>query len=292
MKKLLLPVSIIVFAMGILSFNESNQVGFRAAPLNSNGPSGGQSGAPGEQNCTSCHSGSTQNGTTENQLLVNNDIGFGITQYTPGATYSVNLSMASNPAKKGFQVTALNASNAMAGNFTAGANTQIKTSTIAGGQRKYATHKSSSNTLATQTWNWTWVAPTTNEGNVTFYVATNKANNNGNDNGDIIYLSQHIFTAENGAQVEELKTESTFSAGYSSAADGILLEFSSLSIEPTSVNVVDLNGKSVYSKNLGLSSVGLNKEWLFMPKQVKNGLYVVHFFIGNKPYSATVSIQH
>lgn len=292
MKKLIFPLAILTITTGLFSFRSARLEGFQIAPLDANGPGGGKTGAPGEQNCTSCHSGSAQNGTTENQLLVNNDIGFGITQYTPGATYSVNLSMASNPAKKGFQVTALNAANAMAGNFIAGANTQIKTSTISGGQRKYATHKSSSNTSATQTWNWTWVAPTTNEGNVTFYVATNKANNNGNDNGDIIYLSQHIFTAENGAQVEELTTESTFSAGYSSAADGILLEFSSLSIEPTSVNVVDLNGKSVYSKNLGLSDVGLNKEWLFMPKQVKDGFYVVHFFIGNKPYSATVSIQH
>ena len=81
----------------------------------------------------------------------------------------------------------------MAGNFVAGANTQIKTATISGGQRKYATHKSSSNTSATQTWNWTWEAPATEQGAITFYVATNKANNNGNDNGDIIYLSQHVF---------------------------------------------------------------------------------------------------
>ena len=200
--------------------------------------------------------------------------------------------MASNPAKKGFQVTALNAANTMAGMFTAGANTQIKTSTIAGGQRKYATHKSSSNTSATQTWNWTWVAPTTNEGNVTFYVATNKANNNGNDNGDVIYLSQHIFTVENGAKVEELKTENTFSAGYSSAKEAIFIEFSTLTIEPTSVNIVDLNGKSVFTKNLELSNTGLNKQWVALPKHIKEGIYVVHFFIGNKPYSATISIQH
>ena len=37
----------------------------------------------------------------------------------------------------------------MAGTFTAGTTTQIKTATISGGQRKYADHKSSSNTSST-----------------------------------------------------------------------------------------------------------------------------------------------
>ena len=290
MKKLILPIALLSIA-GLFSFRTAHFEGFQSAPLDSNGPGGGKTGAPGEQNCTSCHSGSAQNGTSENQLLVNNDIGFGITQYTPGATYTVNLSMASNPAKKGFQVTALNAANTMAGMFTAGANTQIKTSTIAGGQRKYATHKSTSNTSATPTWNWTWVAPTTNEGDITFYVATNKANNNGNDNGDIIYLSQHVFTAENGAAVAELDKESSFSAGYSSDKDALFIEYSSLTIEPTHINIVDLNGKSVYSKNQGISSIGLNKQWVVLPKQLNDGIYVLHFFVGNKPYSTTIRIQ-
>ena len=118
MKKIFFPLSLAFLIIGICSFETNDSSGFQAAPLNANGPSGGQAGAPGEQNCTSCHSGATQNGANENLLVVNNDIGFGITQYTPGASYTVNLSMASNPAKKGFQVTALNAANTMAGNLS------------------------------------------------------------------------------------------------------------------------------------------------------------------------------
>ena len=86
MKKAVLPLVLILLAFSVLSFKNKDLRGFQAAPLNSPGPSGGYSGAPGEQNCTSCHGGATQDGSTENQLLVNNDIGFGITQYTPGAT--------------------------------------------------------------------------------------------------------------------------------------------------------------------------------------------------------------
>ncbi len=291
MKKLILPISLLVFGLGALSFKSKQLEGFQAAPTDANGPAGGKTGAPGEQNCTSCHSGATQNGNTENQLIINNDIGFGITQYTPGATYTVNLSMASNPAKKGFQVTALNGANEMAGNFVAGANTQIKTATISGGQRKYATHKSSSNTSATQVWNWTWEAPATEQGAITFYVATNKANNNNNDNGDVIYLSQHVFLNDD-ASIDESVKENNFTAGYSPEKDAILVSFSSLSIVPTSLNLVDLQGKSVYAKKLGATQAGKNQEWISLPQHLPNGMYVVHFFVGNNAYSAPISIQH
>ena len=291
MKKVLLPLSLIALTFGIFSFRNSNPQGFQAAPTNANGPSGGQSGAPGEQNCTSCHNGATQDGSAENLLILNNDLGVGMTQYTPGATYTVNLSMASNPTKKGFQVTALNGANAMAGNFVAGANTQLKTATISGGQRKYATHKNTSNTAATQVWNWTWVAPATSEGAVTFYVATNKANNNNNDNGDVIYLSQHVFLNDD-ASIDESVQENNFTVGYSPEKDAILVSFATLSIVPTSLNLVDLQGKSVYAKKLGATQVGKNQEWVSLPQHLPNGMYVVHFFVGNKAYSAPISLQH
>lgn len=291
MKKVLLPLSLIALTLGNFSFRNLDSQGFQAAPLDNNGPAGGKTGAPGEQNCTSCHSGATQDGSAENLLILNNDLGMGTTQYTPGATYTVNLSMASNPAKKGFQVTALNGANAMAGSFVAGANTQLKTATISGGQRKYATHKSTSNTSATQVWNWTWVAPANSEGAVTFYVATNKANNNNNDNGDLIYLSQHVFVNDD-ASLDESVKENNFNVGYSTEKDAILVSFSTLSIVPTSLNLVDLQGKSVYAKKLGATQVGKNQEWVSLPQHLPNGMYVVHFFVGNKAYSAPISLQH
>lgn len=291
MKKIILPIALFTVSLGIYSFRTQEVKGFQAAPTNANGPSGGQSGAPGEQNCTSCHNGATQDGSAENLLILNNDLGMGMTQYTPGDTYTVNLSMASNPAKKGFQVTALNGANAMAGNFVAGANTQLKTATISGGQRKYATHKNTSNTAATQVWNWTWVAPATSEGAVTFYVATNKANNNNNDNGDVIYLSQHVFTNDD-ASVNETQVENNFSVGYGVEKEELVISFSTLSIVPTSLNLVDLQGKSVWSKKLENASLGQNKEFVALPKHIPNGMYVVHFFVGNKAYSAPISIQH
>ena len=53
MKKLILPISLLVFGLGALSFKSKQLEGFQAAPTDANGQAGGKTGAPGEQNCTS-----------------------------------------------------------------------------------------------------------------------------------------------------------------------------------------------------------------------------------------------
>jgi hypothetical protein len=205
MKKLLIPVVLFTTSLGFFAFRSelSNQNQFHKSPLNGGGSPAARTGAPGEQNCTACHSGSTQAGTTENVFTVLDANNNPVSSYILGETYTVNLAMASNPSKKGFQSTVLSGTNAMAGNFTAGTTTQVNTSTVSGGQRKYANHKSTSNSSSTPLWSWTWTAPATNVGNVTFYVSSNKANGNNNDNGDVIYLSQHVITAPSTAGIEE-----------------------------------------------------------------------------------------
>lgn len=163
--------------------------GFEKSPKNSGGAAPGMTGAPNESNCTQCHSGSILNGASENMLTILDGV-TPVNTYTPGQQYNVNLLMSSNPTKRGFQATALTASNGMAGGFTG----QAGNTTINGGVKKYANHTSLSNTSANApSWTWTWTAPAAGAGPVTFYVATNKTNNNGNDNGDMIYLSQHII---------------------------------------------------------------------------------------------------
>lgn len=149
-------------------------------------------GAPNESNCTQCHSGSVQNGDTENVLTILSG-GTPVNTYIPGQQYTVNLLMSSNPVKRGFQATALTTTNTMAGGFTG----QSGNTSINGGAKKYANHTSGSNTsVNAPSWTWTWTAPAAGAGPVTFYVATNKTNNNGNDNGDMIYLSQHVIQEE------------------------------------------------------------------------------------------------
>lgn len=288
-KRYILPLAACVIA-GTFSFNESgiSKVEKFILPnghnINAGGASAGKTGAPGETNCTACHSGTAQNGSSENILTVLSG-STPVTSYTPGSSYTIALVMSSNPAKKGFQATVLNSSNQMAGTFVASSNTAINGTT-----KKYANHKSTSNTSATTAWGWTWTAPSSDDGDVTFYIATNKANGNNNDTGDAIYLSQHVITSNVGL-IEQTQEESNFSAAYSPSNNMLILNFTTLSVGEMSINMMDLNGKSVFVYNLGNSQIGENKEKLVLPSDLKNGIYVVNFFVNNKAMSAKIMVQ-
>lgn len=293
MKKLLIPSVLLTASIGFFAFkSELNDLNkFHKSPLNSNGISGGKAGAPGEQNCTSCHSGSTQAGTTENVFTVLDGSNNPVSVYTLGETYTVTLAMSSNPTKKGFQATALTASNVMAGDFTAAASTQINSATISGGARKYANHKNSSNSSSTPLWSWTWTAPSTNVGDVTFYVASNKANGNNQDSGDQIYLSQHIVSAPSTSGIEENEIKTFFKASFNSEKNGVQLHFNSFKADRNYVNIVDLTGKSVVTKNLGISKIGENSEFISFPTQLPKGYYIVNMFLNNKAFSEKIIVQ-
>ena len=200
---LILP-AVALLMSGFAYFSvDSSQHGFMRSPKNSGGVSPGMTGAPNESNCTQCHSGSVQNGDSENILSILDGV-TPVNTYTPGQQYNVNLLMASNPVKKGFQATALTATNNMAGGFTG----QAGNTSINGGVKKYANHTSLSNTsAAVPSWIWTWTAPAAGSGPITFYVATNKTNNNSNNNGDVIYLSQHVIQEASNSNVSEEEEE-------------------------------------------------------------------------------------
>lgn len=289
MKKVYLSLIAPLVIVGVISFQQSSDFSVEkylaknGHILNASGAPAGQTGAPGEQTCTGCHSGTALAGANENTLVVAN----GTTPtlvYTPGMTYNILLTMASNPSKKGFQATALTSSGAMAGTFTAGLNT-----TISGSTKKYANHNSMSNNSGTPGWLWTWTAPSTNVGNVTFYVATNLANGNGSDSGDKIYLSQHILTSTAG--VEELATSTNFTAAYSPENNAAVVKFTSLTVGDMYLNLVDLNGRSVFTANLGTAQIGDNKEVIALP-ELKNGIYVANFFVNNHAMSARLMVSH
>ena len=252
---------------------------------NSGGAGAGRTGAPGEQTCTACHSGTAQDGSNVNLITLLQGA-TPVNSYVPGSTYTVALSMSTAATKKGFQATVLDETGNMAGNFTAGLNTQVNGTT-----RKYANHTSTSNTSSTSLWGWTWVAPASNVGDVTFYVATNEANNNGNNNGDVIYLSQHIFSSQSGAGIEEDELDNNFTAGYSSSKNSVVISCNTLVSGVMSMNLFDMNGKLIYSQNLGQSIPGQVKENVQLPTAIESGMYVVNFFIDNKAYSSNIYID-
>jgi hypothetical protein len=275
--------------IGTLSFQKSGnfsigKITASTVHRNANGAAAGKTGAPGEQNCTACHTGTALDGSSENILTVLQGA-TPVTSYIPGQTYTVALAMASNPAKKGFQATALTSTDVMAGTFTAGSNTSVN-----GTAKKYANHTSTSNTSAIVLWGWSWTAPSSDVGPVTFYVATNKTNNNGNDSGDAIYLSQHVIGSSAGL-VEDSKVEMNFSAGYNPLNKQLTLSFDALNGGDFTLNLVDVNGRTVYYQSIGKAIEGKNQHIVTLPDHLKEGMYFVNCFVGNRPMSAKVMLR-
>ena len=84
-------------------------------------------------------------------------------------------------------MTGLDAANAKAGSFTAGTDSEIQTSS----EKEYINHSSAS----VSSWTFDWTAPATDVGDVTFYLASNKANGDNSTSGDDIYLSELLISA-------------------------------------------------------------------------------------------------
>ena len=167
-----------LFGVTFLAFVFISSSGGRATSANS-----GNTGAPGETTvCANCHSanafspsisiGVFETGTTN-----------AITEYTPGTTYDVQVTVAATsgtPAGYGFQIVALkNTGNSPVNTWSMPAsNVQIET--ISSG-RQYAEHNgvSTSNTFDMQ-----WTAPAMGSGSVTLYSAGNAVNGGGSTAGD------------------------------------------------------------------------------------------------------------
>lgn len=187
----------------------------------SNGPGGGYTGAPSEGDCTSCHAGTLRTaGAKWGRIrLIDNFTGNG---YIPDSTYTLAVSYReSGRSKFGFQITCLNSSNAPAGTFTAtSTRAQRVTRTINSLTREYIEQSSSGTSGVTSDstiWFFSWKAPSTNQGNLTFYVALNATNSNGQNSGDSIYTkrftvgpSSLLPTAKAGADASSTCTNYQF----------------------------------------------------------------------------------
>ena len=290
MKKTYILSSLVLASIGFFAFQESNTSivqDFSKEHRFSGGGIAGKTGAPGESNCTDCHSGSTLSGATENSFfLYDNGLNV-VTSYVPGDTYTATLQMASAPAKAGFSSTTLDASDVKAGTLI-GASIG-GTQNFADSGRDYVSQTGSSNTSAD--WAWSWVAPTTSAGDVTFYIATNATNDDGTTSGDMIYLSEHVITVSSTQGINETSNEANFTAGYNATSNKLMLDFTTLAIGDMNLNLVDMNGRSVFTYNLGTSESGSNNETIALPSSLNDGMYVVHFFVGNKAMSANILVK-
>jgi hypothetical protein len=156
----------------------------------SHGPPPSYTNAPGESNCTACHT----------SFDLNSGPGHVTISGLP-AVYSSNqevlVSVTTNHPDGflyGFELTAIDASGAQAGTLVATdtANTQLKSAEVAGHTRQYIEHTFAGAfpvEFNQRTWTFKWIAPAASAGPVTFYAAGNGANGDSESTGDYIYTT-------------------------------------------------------------------------------------------------------
>lgn len=148
-------------------------------------PPDGNTNAPGESNCTSCHGTFPLN--SGSGLL---SLGGLPAAYEPGETYDLTLTLSDPDALRwGFQLTILEAGGASAGQIAV---TDSGTQTSASGDRSYLQHNAQGTapgTSGAKSWTFQWTAPAAGNGDVALYVAGNAANNDGGSGGDRIYAT-------------------------------------------------------------------------------------------------------
>jgi len=158
-------------------------------------------GAPGELNCTACHSQTLVNSDPAGQLTISVPGSNGF--YAPGATYTVvvQLNYTGRP-RFGFAVAARRAGTEFVsvGTFSGSPALGLQIT-------DYVTH-----TLATiqgngsKEWRFDWTAPTTSVGKITLYVAGVAANGDAEATGDRVYTqSVDLFPAATSVKKESLK---------------------------------------------------------------------------------------
>ncbi|MBK0402234.1 T9SS type A sorting domain-containing protein [Adhaeribacter sp. BT258] len=203
----------------------------------SSSPPAGHAGAPGEMTCamSGCHTG-TVNAGGGSVALVNPPA-----NYTPGATYTMQISVTdANKTRFGFELVALRSNNQQAGTImlVSSTNTALQTQ----GAKTYLSHRNAS---ATNTWTFTWLAPATNVGPVTFYMAGNAANGNNTTSGDNIYTASKVLTpAATNTGIKEDKAAAV-KVFPSPASASLNLDFPE---KPQTVKVLDLAGREVFNQ--------------------------------------------
>ncbi len=172
----------------------------RTSPTNgkvsasASGPSPSHTGAPLEANCTACHGDFPVNSGTGNVTITGLPANYLPNQSIP-ITVTVNQF---GGVAYGFQMTAIDAAGRKVGTYMLppGSPSQLQVMTGLVGptniERSYIEHTVDGvvpTQFHTKSWSFTWVAPSTRAGKVSFYVAGNGANSDGSPSGDFIYTS-------------------------------------------------------------------------------------------------------
>ena len=185
----------IVFVFSFLAVICFLMSGRPRVDASASGPSPSYTFAPGETNCTACHSDFQVNSGPGSVQIS------GLPQtYTTGQQIAVTVTTSQvGQTVYGFQLTAIDSTGKTVGSFSLpNGQMQTVTNVVSGQSRTYVEHTISGITptqFNTKSWTFTWTAPNTTAGQVNFFAAGNAANSDGSTSGDYIYTTTKSINA-------------------------------------------------------------------------------------------------
>ncbi|MCE3259394.1 MAG: hypothetical protein K0S12_1035 [Bacteroidetes bacterium] len=231
----------------------------------------GQTGAPGEGTCGSCHSGG--GGTTT--VSITSSPAFLSNQYVPGETYTITINVSHTSLPKfGFDCEILNSSNQNAGTMTlALSGVQFANA----GAKKNATHTSPS---SSGSFSFVWIAP--NAGNATIYAAGNAVNGNTGTSGDTPANVSLPLTAFGTDIRKESITATELSLFPNPSANEFSLQYHLLMSGKIKIDLYNLSGQLITTVLNEEQTSGAHSVNATLPSDLAGGIYMLKLSVNDK----------
>ncbi len=254
----------------------------------------GRTGSPGEVTCVNgCHSSYALNSGSGSVALTSNIVN---NEYVPDQVYNMQLTVSqAGDSLFGLGLEALTSSNTNAGTLTVGTGTVIKTATISGVSRRSITHarNGGTGTVDSHTFNFTWKAPATGTGNVTFYFAGVAANNNGRNSLDYVYNGSQVFTeyvVPSGISSVATSTKA-LSVYPNPVTDKFTFYYTLNNQQNVTAGIYTLGGQLVQTITNDLRGEGAITETVMLAPNIQAGLYILLINANGKTLSHKLIVQ-
>ncbi len=209
--------------------------------------------------CNNCHNGGNFSPDPLIEIL---DSGTPVTQYKPGQTYRLRLTInaSNNPSGYGFQLVGLNREDMDGGEFGM---PESGTRTIDVNGRTYFEQ---SRRLSENQVSISWTAPPQGSGDIRFYAVGNTVNANGGTSGDVAGTTSFTLAEADNSAVEDTELSKSLRMYPVPVDDYLNIELANPSQEIEEVRIFDVQGRLV-STTTNTARINLS--------EMSSGAYVV-----------------
>lgn len=256
---------------------------------NSMQPPLGRTGAPQEGTCgaSGCHGVAANTGSGSVTIDIGNT-----TAYAAGQTYDITVTVAdATKSRFGFEMTALSSTGTSVGNFVE-SSSNISISTSSANDRQYIHHQSLPVT-SSGVFSFQWVAPDSNVGNITFYVAGLAANGNQAMTGDLLYTAQKALSYQPGVATTTptVIQEPTLQVFPNPATSAFNLQFELAQPTLAKVALYDISGKMLEQLWENNASAGKYTCPIQLSKHYAAGMYWVKLITQQGEIATPICLQ-